>query len=51
MERHPWDLIKVSLEGLNSSSEVKEKVQALLNERAILPRLEDMHKLSFVYLF
>ena len=37
-------------EGLNSSSKVKEKVQALLSQLAVLPRLEDMHKPAFVYL-
>jgi len=39
-----------TLEGLKSSSNVKEKVQGLLNQLAILPGLEDMHKPNFDYL-
>ena len=39
-----------TLEGLNSSSKVNEKVQPLLNQLAIPLGLEDMHKPSFVYL-
>jgi len=39
-----------SFEVLSSSSKVKEKVQAFLNQLAILPRLRGMHKLGFVYL-
>jgi len=56
MEGHPWDLI-MSLKvlwkgqtGSNSSSKVKEKVQALLHQLVVLPGLNSIHKPGFVYL-
>ena len=36
--------------GSDSNSKVKENVQALIDQLAILPRLKDMHKPDFVYL-
>ena len=39
-----------TLEGSNSSSKVKEKVQALLDQLVVLSELNSMHKPGFVYL-
>ena len=49
--RHIIDLEPLaSLEGSSLSSKVKEKVLALLDQLAVLPRLRDMHKPNFIYI-
>ena len=39
-----------TLRGSNLSSKVKQKVQALIDQLAILPGLKDMHKPGIIYL-
>jgi len=39
-----------TLGGSNFSSNVKEKVQALLHQLAVMPGLNFMHKPDFIYL-
>jgi len=46
----PYQEPQGTLEGLNSNSKVKEKVQALLNELVALPEIRDTHKFGSIYL-
>jgi len=45
-DQEPQGMLRMS----NFSSNVKEKVQALLTQLPLLPEYSSMHKLSFVYL-